>query len=98
LHLETPLSDPRILQHEYTLYAIEYNVVINLRAGRAKCNHGAVRSSDGAGFKKILLLAEADIMNCLQVVLLLQLRFVQLYHMKITFKFSYLRGGVEVGA
>lgn len=66
--LETPMLDPRILQHEYTLYAIEYNVVINLKAGKTKFGHWAARSSDGASFKKILLLAEKDIINFLQVI------------------------------
>lgn len=67
--LETPLLDPRILQHEYTLCTIECNVVINLKVQKTKFSHWAARSSDGASFKNILLLADKDIMNFLQVIL-----------------------------
>jgi hypothetical protein len=38
-------SDPAA---QYTLYAVEYNVVINLKAGKTKFSHWAARSSDGA--------------------------------------------------
>lgn len=53
----------------HTVYVIEYNVVINLKVGKTKFIHWEARSSDGASFKKILLLAEKDIISFLQVIL-----------------------------
>lgn len=37
--LEPPLLDPQIPHHEYRVYAIEYNVVMNLKLGEAKFSH-----------------------------------------------------------
>jgi len=101
--LETPLLDPRILRHEYTVYATECNVVMILELGKIKFSHWAARSSDVASFKKILFVAEKDIINFLQVILRLfwnscvgYLNVLLLK--KMTFKFSYRRGGVEAEA
>lgn len=101
--VETPLLDPQILRLEYTVYVIECNVVMILKLAKTKFSHWAARSSDGASFKKLLLLAEKDIINFLQVILrpfwnssvgCLNLVLLK----KITFKVSYPRGGVEEGA
>ena len=72
-----------------------------LELGKTKFSHWAARSSDGASFKKMLFVAEKDIINFLQVILrpfwnnsVGYLNLVLLK--KIIFKFSYRRGGVEV--